>query len=263
VELRLFIGAYNTGTAILEVLHGLRELKAVMDSRKDRLEVLLIDDGSTDTTTAALQGFAGNRDWVQMVRKSANQGNAQTILNGYTWALASATRDSYVACLDADGEHDPLEIAIRLRRHVGPDSTQSVVGSINFPDHMASRMDAAGMRMLGELQAQAAGTSEPFYIHSPGFQIHHAQTVAAIITNVVPRYISFYQMRYGTLPPWGMHGVILQLLGANGVSIRPVYLACYGRSPQRTPAKLVRQMKAGLDHLATLEEFLQLPGSKI
>lgn len=263
MRLRLFIGAYNAGTGIAQTAEGLKDLKAVLDERGDQLEVLLIDDGSTDNTTEFLREFAAELSWVHVQRHERNQGNALTILSGYHWALANATPDTYVACMDADGEHDALEIAIRLRRHVGSASDQSVVGSINFPDHMVQPEDKGGMRMLGTLQAQAAHAMEPFYIHSPGFQIHHGPTVAAIISTVVPRYIEFYKFRHGTLPPWGMHGVILHLLGCNGVSIKPVYLACYVKSPQRTPEKLVRQMTAGLHHLATLGEFLKLPGAKI
>jgi len=263
VELRLFIGAYNAGTNIQQTLHGLFDLKVVLDSWGARLEVLLIDDGSTDNTTAEVRSFVEAVDWAELQRNEENLGNARTVLSGYQWALSGATPETYVACMDADGEHEPLEIAARFRRHVLPHGNQSVVGSINFPDHMVSRMDGAGMRMLGELQSAAAGAWEPFYIHSPGFQIHHALTVAPIIANLVPRYIEFYEFRYGTLPPWGIHGVVLHLLGSSGVKISPVYLACYGKSPHRTPEKLVRQMTTGLHHLDTLKEFLELPGSKI
>lgn len=262
MKLRLFTGAYNAGRGMLHMLHGLRDLKPIMDAAGIHLKVLLFDDGSMDATREVMEGFAAEFNWVQLQKSLENQGNTQTILSGYSWALADATPETYVACIDADGEHEPLEIAARLRRHLVGDSTHSVVGSINFPDHMVSPTDQAGMRMLGGLQAMAAGADAPFYIHSPGFQIHHAPTVAEIITSVVPRYVEFYQFRYGTMPPWGIHGVILHLLGAKGVKIESVYLGCYGKSPHRTPEKLRRQMSVGLHHLDVLSEFLQLPGAE-
>jgi hypothetical protein len=178
--------------------------------------------------------------------------------------LADADDDTFVACCDADGEHNPLDILTQLELHLLDGSCDSVVGSINYPDHLASGADRAGMRLLGELQSRAAGAQEPFYVHSPGFQIHRAAATRRVINTLLPRYAQFYtRFRDGRFPRWGLHGAILHLLGANGVRIRPVYLACYGGTPNRSPQKLREQMEVGFTHLRVVDEFLALPGNRL
>lgn len=266
MRVRLFMNAYNATPELEGVLPRLEYLRLLLSFQRIRLEVRLVDDASTDDTWAAITAFinttSANPGWLHVVQNPQNVGNAQGILQGYAWAMEGADDETFVACCDADGEHNPLDILTWLELHLLDRSYDSAVGSINYPDHLVSAEDRAGMRMLGALQARAAGAAEPFYVHSPGFQIHHAPAIARIVTEVLPRYVQFYTaFRDGQFPRWGLHGALLHLLGAGGVRIRPVYLACYGSAPNRTPERLREQMEAGLRHLQVVEEFLALPGN--
>jgi glycosyltransferase involved in cell wall biosynthesis len=264
MKLRLFMGAYNAGDGLLSTLEGLLHLYTLLKAMQVDLEVLLIDDASTDETYNTINQctFTQDSPWLATHRNKQHQGHALVVMHGYAWALEGADNDTLVACCETDGSHEPLEIAICLWRHLRSGHVDSVVGTINYPDHLVSAADYASMRMLGELQTLAAGATEPFYVNSPGFQIHRAPVLRPVIENRLPRYVQFYtNFRDGQLPSWGIHGVILHLLGANGARIRTAYLGCYGQAPSRSPEMLATRVSGELRHLNVVREFLALPGS--
>src|SRR2546429_393475 len=71
--------------------------------------VLVIDDGSTDATSAT-----GARLGAQVVRHPVNSGQGAALQTGYL--VAERLGVDVVVTLDADGQHDPAEI----ERLVGP-----------------------------------------------------------------------------------------------------------------------------------------------
>jgi dolichol-phosphate mannosyltransferase len=68
-------------------------------------EVVLVDDGSSDSTWALLQQLFGGYSWVQLVRHSSNQGITAAIRSGI-----EASRSPWVATIDADCTYDPLQL---------------------------------------------------------------------------------------------------------------------------------------------------------
>ena len=77
-------------------------IKAV---RKHGVDVVVIDDGSTDETTRVSKG-AG----AQVIRQERNQGKGAALQRGFQYAL-----DNFYEALitmDADGQHDPAEVAL-------------------------------------------------------------------------------------------------------------------------------------------------------
>jgi len=87
------IPAWNEAAHIQPVLEGVRAY----------LPVLVVDDGSTDDTSA-LSEAAG----ATVVRHDQNRGKGAALGTGYAWALEQGY--DAVLTLDADGQHDPADL---------------------------------------------------------------------------------------------------------------------------------------------------------
>ena len=76
---------------------------AVITDAREHLPVLVVDDGSTDETSAAARA-AG----AEVLRQEPNQGKGKALKAGFRHALAAGY--DAILTLDADGQHDPVEI---------------------------------------------------------------------------------------------------------------------------------------------------------
>lgn len=95
------IPAFNEADGIADVVSGLLGSAAWH-------EILVVDDGSTDATSAAAQA-AGAR----VIRHPYNKGNGASVKSG----IREATGE-YVLIIDADGQHEPAD-ATRLVSRLG------------------------------------------------------------------------------------------------------------------------------------------------
>lgn len=83
--------------------------------------VIVVDDGSSDGTAAALAGLA-----VQLLRNDTNLGKAAALWRGAEAALALGAER--VVTLDGDGQHDPADIP-RLVRAADAHPRSIVIGA--------------------------------------------------------------------------------------------------------------------------------------
>ncbi len=113
----VLIAAYNEHAVIGRTVH------AVLASDPPPLEVIVVDDGSTDGTSEALTKEAGADPRVHLVRQS-NQGKAAALNH----ALARA-RGEIVVCLDADTLFLPDTIST-LTRHFADAKVAAVAGNV-------------------------------------------------------------------------------------------------------------------------------------
>ncbi len=114
VRTLVFIPAWNEEASISRVIADVRAHIPAAD-------VLVVDDGSTDATTATA------RDCGALVATLPfNQGLGAALQTGYLYAL----REGYDCCahLDADGQHPAAEVA-RLLAEVSADRADLVIGS--------------------------------------------------------------------------------------------------------------------------------------
>ena len=86
----ILIPAYNAAHTILAV---------VRECLKHGLPVAVVDDGSTDDTSALLSGLP-----VNLLRHERNLGKGAALQTGFVWALKSGFDG--VVTVDADGQHD-------------------------------------------------------------------------------------------------------------------------------------------------------------
>ena len=95
-KLSVVIPVFNERNTVLEVLRRVRGCGLP-------LEIILVDDGSTDGTRAILDGLRGETD-LRIIFHERNQGKGAALQTGF----AQATGD-VVIVQDADLEYDPAE----------------------------------------------------------------------------------------------------------------------------------------------------------
>ena len=86
--------------AVIPAYQAAPTLDAVVRATREHLPVLVVDDGSTDETTAVAEA-AG----AEVVRQESNQGKGAALRRGFAHALEGGAEA--VLTLDADGQHDP------------------------------------------------------------------------------------------------------------------------------------------------------------
>lgn len=84
--------------------HGQTVAQVAQKALKWMLPVIVVDDGSTDDSPLQVQSVQG----IQLIRHPYNMGKGAALITGMT---AAAKIANWAICLDADGQHDPGEIA--------------------------------------------------------------------------------------------------------------------------------------------------------
>jgi glycosyltransferase involved in cell wall biosynthesis len=107
----IVIPAYN---------HGAQVRKVVEKCLQFRLPVVVVDDGSTDSTPDVLASFSG----ITVIRHKKNQGKGASLLTGFAAVLQLA---DWAITIDADGQHDPEDI-LSLTRAVPEGQRPLVIG---------------------------------------------------------------------------------------------------------------------------------------
>ena len=93
----IIVPCWNEGTTVAATCESLLAL----DYPKDKLEIILVDDGSTDTTPEVMMRFADNPH-VRIICKKEN-GGKHTAVN----AGVAVTQAEFIGCLDADSFVEP------------------------------------------------------------------------------------------------------------------------------------------------------------
>ena len=104
MRLSIILPAHNEAQAVGQIVTGIRQHYP----NADEVEVLLIDDGSSDGT-----GEAAAAAGARVIRHPYNKGNGAAIKTGIR-----AARGDVLVMLDADGQHDPADIE-RLAASIG------------------------------------------------------------------------------------------------------------------------------------------------
>jgi len=80
------------------------EIRAALDGRLD-YEIVMVDDGSTDATSAEIQAGKTGFPRLRLLRHKARAGQSAAIRTGIR-----AARAPWIATLDGDGQNDPADI---------------------------------------------------------------------------------------------------------------------------------------------------------
>lgn len=117
MKLSVLIPAYNEAETIAEILRRVRAVDTGLE-----LEIVVVDDGSTDDTREVLQQEASAGD-IKVIYRETNQGKGAAVRT----ALQHATGDILLV-QDADLEYDPREYP-DLLKPILENRSQVVYGS--------------------------------------------------------------------------------------------------------------------------------------
>jgi dolichol-phosphate mannosyltransferase len=106
VELSVVVPALNERDALPGLL---AELELALEATGRNFEVIVVDDGSTDGSFAALEQLAAERQWLRAVRLRRNFGKSAALSTG----IAEAKGDVIIT-IDGDGQDDPADIPALL-----------------------------------------------------------------------------------------------------------------------------------------------------
>jgi glycosyltransferase involved in cell wall biosynthesis len=147
LKLSVVIPVYNERRTIADLVGRVRAVQGV------DLELILVDDGSTDGTAAVLRDLEAGQPDLRVVFKPGNSGKGDSLRIGF----GHVTGD-YVIIQDADLEYDPLDYG-RLLAALDAGQTRVVYGS-RFAErhHGASRLHYLGNRFLTAATNAAFGS---------------------------------------------------------------------------------------------------------
>ena len=94
----VIIPTYNERSNVLRIIEAVLE-------RDERLEVLVVDDGSPDGTGAMVAEVAASNPRVYLIERGSKLGLGTAYVTGFKWALERGY--DYVFEMDADFSHDP------------------------------------------------------------------------------------------------------------------------------------------------------------
>ncbi len=109
------VPAYNEGGSIADVVDSLGR-------HAPRFDVLVVDDGSTDGT-----GDKARSAGATVIRLPFNLGIGAAVQTGFMYGLEHGY--DYIAQVDGDGQHDPVELAKLVRAIHGDPGLDMVCGS--------------------------------------------------------------------------------------------------------------------------------------
>lgn len=156
---------------IIPALNAQRTLpQVVVDARAQHEPVLVIDDGSSDDTSAVARAVGAT-----VLRHDLNRGKGGALKTGFAWALANGFDG--VITLDADGQHLASEIPkfIAAREESGADL---IIGGRShlFGDMLPRRRNAN--RFSAWCIAKASGAS--ITDSQSGFRFYSASLLRAL-----------------------------------------------------------------------------------
>jgi dolichol-phosphate hexosyltransferase len=123
-ELSILMPVYNEAATVEEAITRV----FAADLPVDGVELVVVDDGSSDGTSSILSG----RSWpskLRIVRHDSNRGKGAAVRT----AVAHATGE-YSAILDADLEYDPADVG-RLLEPLQDRRAEAVFGTREFEAH--------------------------------------------------------------------------------------------------------------------------------
>ncbi len=93
----VLIPAFNEESGLKNIIPKIKE---------EGCKVLVIDDGSSDNTYSAAVQLKAD----VVLRNVSNLGKGACLIKGFEYLLSSSVECEYIIIMDADGQHNPLDI---------------------------------------------------------------------------------------------------------------------------------------------------------
>jgi dolichol-phosphate mannosyltransferase len=120
-EISVVIPVYNEEENLPVLAAEIRAAMASVETAGRPYEVILVDDGSTDTSPAVMARLAREDPRIRILRQRRNSGQSAALDAGVRYA-----RGGIVVTLDADLQNDPADIPRLLERMEGFDVVSGV-----------------------------------------------------------------------------------------------------------------------------------------
>lgn len=112
MRLSILIPVYNEADNLLPLLAEIdRALGIAALAGWTPHEILVVDDGSTDQTSAQLKLAQATRPDLRVLRHDRRSGQSTALVTG-----ARAASGEWIAILDGDGQNDPADLALLVDR---------------------------------------------------------------------------------------------------------------------------------------------------
>lgn len=138
----LVIPCLNELAAIPVVMSRLKAAQQQLKEKGWKLETLVVDDGSTDGTSEALQAHS---DLIHVVSHGENLGYGQALKTGFAQA-----KGELLAMMDMDATYDPVDILILLA-HLQAEQLEVVFGNRLMPQSDFTAWRRFGNNLFGFL----------------------------------------------------------------------------------------------------------------
>lgn len=156
----VLIPSYNPGPRLLAtVAAGLEQWSPVW----------IVDDGSTDESTAAVQALAARDPRVRVIARPRNGGKGAAVATGVAEALAAGF--THVLTLDADGQHPVDHIRPFMAASVARPEALVLGRPVFGPEVPIERLHGRKLSVgLARLEILGAGIDDPLF----GFRVYPA-----------------------------------------------------------------------------------------
>jgi glycosyltransferase involved in cell wall biosynthesis len=124
---------YNDVNTIGGLVDGVH---ATLAPLVDEVEVIVVDDGSSDGSGDLLDELARSRPWLRVIRHPINRGYGGALISGF-----AAARFDWIFYTDGDAQYDPTEVALMLP--LATDDVDVVQG------YKLTRGDTLSRRIIG------------------------------------------------------------------------------------------------------------------
>lgn len=206
----VLLATYNEASSIAPVLAEVDEAAQLLRRSGIELEILLVDDSSTDGTPEIARATTERLGLKLDILSGQKLGLGRAILRGFAHGLAAHDPDLFVT-LDADGQHDARQIPDLVRAHLAR-GNGITIGSRwtkggTSPGTSASR--AVLSRFGNFLARRITGIRG----------VRDATTSFRVIDPAVARQFSPQSLR---VEGYGFFSAFIALSQANGFSVREV-----------------------------------------
>ncbi len=176
IALSIIVPAYNEAERLPATLHSIR---AFLDETGRNAEVIVVDDGSTDTTSAVVRGIASMDERLVLIRLPQNRGKGYAVRTGVVNAAGER-----VLFADADGA-TPIEELVRLEKHLEA-GAQVAIGSRGIKDESVTVHAKIVRRLAGRLFHQLVSrlTVHGFVDTQCGFKLFTAPVAQELFSRM-------------------------------------------------------------------------------
>jgi len=108
MELSIVVPVYNEEETVEPVA---REVVSVVGTIKKKYEIIIVDDGSTDTTYSILTALHHEDPRIKVLRLKRNFGQTAALAAGIAYA-----KGEVIVFMDGDGQNDPKDISALLEK---------------------------------------------------------------------------------------------------------------------------------------------------